>query len=551
MLPLIQLPCSSCFSCSLGNPNRSIKSSRHKQQQQKQQKLVVPITDDRAHGEIRNMLCDARSSSELMLAIDCVQKLDVEHHFEEEIVAALESLYRESYADQLHRRVNTLHEAALLFRLLRQTRYPVSSDIFLRFTDHKRGEFMPSLTGGSHGIVSLLEASYLNTGEGILYEANRFATHHLNSSMPHFAPHFAKFIRQTLAHPYHVSLQSYRARRFLVSLGGGEQGRRKIVEEFARRDFKEVQLLHLQELEQVTSWWETLGLARELKFARDQPSKWYTWSMTVLSNPKFSSYRVALTKVIAFVYLIDDIFDVYGSLDELKLFVKAMNKWELSANIDPLPICMKITYTALFETTNEIAQMIYKEHGWNPMDSLKNAWIELCNAFLVEAKWFEQSQVPTSHDYFKNGIFSCGVPVVLIHIYFLLGQAITHENVSYLETYPNLISCPATILRLWDDLGSAKDEEQDGKDGSFLECFMKENPHCSFEVAKEEVMRLITKAWEELNKESFSSSTKFSRDFVKCCLNTARMVRVMYSYNEKHKLPMFEDYVNLLLIENF
>ncbi|XP_042444123.1 (3S,6E)-nerolidol synthase 1-like [Zingiber officinale] len=548
MLPLIQLPCSS-FCCSLGNPNRSTKSPRHKQQQQ--QRLVVPITDDRAHGEIRNMLCYARSSSELMLAIDCVQKLDVEHHFEEEIVAALESLYSESYADQLHRRVNTLHEAALLFRLLRQTRYPVSSDIFLRFTDHKRGEFMPSLTGGSHGIVSLLEASYLNTGEGILYEANRFATRHLNSSMPHFAPHFAKFIRQTLAHPYHVSLQSYRARRFLVSFGGGEQGRRKIVEEFARRDFKEVQLLQLQELEQVTSWWETLGLARELKFARDQPSKWYTWSMTVLSNPKFSSYRVALTKVIAFVYLIDDIFDVYGSLDELELFVKAMNKWELSANIDPLPFCMKITYTALFETTNEIAQTIYKEHGWNPMDSLKNAWIELCNAFLVEAKWFEQSQVPTSHDYFKNGIVSCGVPVVLIHIYFLLGQAITHENVSYLETYPNLISCPATILRLWDDLGSAKDEEQDGKDGSFLECFMKENPHCSFEVAKEEVMRLITKAWEELNKESFSSSTKFSRDFVECCLNMARMVRVMYSYNEEHKLPMFEDYVNLLLIENF
>lgn len=121
---------------------------------------------------------------------------------------------------------------------------------------------MPSLTGGSHGIVSLLEASYLNTGEAILYEANRFATHHLNSSMPHFAPHFAKFIRQTLAHPYHVSLQSYRARRFLVSFGGGEQGRRKIVEEFARRDFKEVQLLHLQELEQVTRFSIYLHLAR-------------------------------------------------------------------------------------------------------------------------------------------------------------------------------------------------------------------------------------------------------------------------------------------------
>lgn len=38
------------------------------------------------------------------------------------------------------------------------------------------------------------------------------------------------------------------------------------------------------------------------------------------------------------------------------------------------------------------------------------------NAILVEAKWFEHSQVPTNHDYIRNGIVNCGVSVVSIHM---------------------------------------------------------------------------------------------------------------------------------------
>lgn len=74
------------------------------------------------------------------------------------------------------------------------------------------------------------------------------------------------------------------------------------------------------------SWWEELGLAKELKLARDQPLKWHMWSMEVLTDPSLSEQRIELTKPISLVYIIDDIFDVYGTLDELTLFTEAVTR---------------------------------------------------------------------------------------------------------------------------------------------------------------------------------------------------------------------------------
>ena len=80
----------------------------------------------------------------------------------------------------------------------------------------------------------------------------------------------------------------------------------------------------------------------------------------------------------------------------------------------------------------------------------------LCNAFLVEAKWFVVGHVPKTDDYLKNGIISSGVHVVLVHMFFLLGHGITKRNVGIVDDFRGIISFAATILRLWDDLGSAK-----------------------------------------------------------------------------------------------
>ena len=83
-------------------------------------------------------------------------------------------------------------------------------------------------------------------------------------------------------------------------------------------------------------------------------------------------------------------------------------------------------------------------------------WASLCRAFLVEARWFASGKLPSGEEYLKNGIVSSGVHVVLVHIFFLLGQDLSKENVELISNFPPIISSTATILRLWDDLGSAK-----------------------------------------------------------------------------------------------
>ena len=72
-------------------------------------------------------------------------------------------------------------------------------------------------------------------------------------------------------------------------------------------------------------WWKDLDLAKELPFARDQILKWYLWPMTALPGPQFSKHRLEITKAISFVYLIDDIFDIMGNMEELALFTQTIN----------------------------------------------------------------------------------------------------------------------------------------------------------------------------------------------------------------------------------
>jgi (3S)-linalool synthase len=72
--------------------------------------------------------------------------------------------------------------------------------------------------------------------------------------------------------------------------------------------------------------WRELGLVNELRYARNQPLKWYIWSLACLRDPTLSEERIELTKPISLIYIIDDIFDIYGTLDELTLFTEAVSR---------------------------------------------------------------------------------------------------------------------------------------------------------------------------------------------------------------------------------
>eukprot|EP00261_Vitis_vinifera_P032854 XP_019074097.1 PREDICTED: (3S,6E)-nerolidol synthase 1-like [Vitis vinifera] len=78
---------------------------------------------------------------------------------------------------------------------------------------------------------------------------------------------------------------------------------------------------------------------------------------------------------------------------------------------------------------------------------------------------------------------------------------------------------------------------------------MKEKPGTSIENAQCHVMHTISETWKRLNKECLAPNP-FSTCFTKACLNVARMVPLMYSYDDNQCLPSLEEHMKLLVNES-
>ncbi|KAG0531430.1 hypothetical protein BDA96_04G022000 [Sorghum bicolor] len=388
-----------------------------------------------------------KSNREMMVTIDNLKRLCIDHYFEEEIESAMSACMNLVHS-------NDLFDATLAFRLLREAGYDVSAkdDVLWRFTDNS-GEFKLPLSKDIRGLLSLHDMSHMNIGgEALLYKAKEFSSKHLASAIRYLEPSLAEYVRQSLDHPYHLSVMPYKARHHLTYLQSLPT-RDTAVEKLAIAEFQLNKLLHQKEMQEIKRWWMDLGLAQEIPVVRDQVLKWYMWSMTALQGYSFSRYRVEMTKIISLVYVVDDIFDLVGTLEELSLFTEAVKMWNTAA-ADSLPSYMRSCYKALYTITNEIANMAEKEHGLNPANNLRKAWTVLFDGFMVEAKWLANHQVPTAEDYLRNGVVTSGVPLTFVHIFIMLGCDQNSE--ALIDHMPSVMSCPAKILRLWDDMGSAE-----------------------------------------------------------------------------------------------
>ncbi|CAK9321614.1 unnamed protein product [Citrullus colocynthis] len=60
--------------------------------------------------------------------------------------------------------------------------------------------------------------------------------------------------------------------------------------------------------------------------------------------------------------LLDDIYDAYGTFQELQQFTHALERWDENC-IEGLPTYMKVCYKALMDIYRDIEQRISKDHN--------------------------------------------------------------------------------------------------------------------------------------------------------------------------------------------
>ncbi|PSR95306.1 Terpene synthase, partial [Actinidia chinensis var. chinensis] len=447
------------------------------------------------HERTQLALRKASDPTSTMKLIDIIQRLGIGYHFEEDVNGLLETFSELNFKEDLF-------TTALGFRLLRHNGYQISPNVFQKFTDHN-GKFKESLSKDINGIQVL----------------------------------------QALELPRHFRMERLEARRFIEEYSG-ESDQSSCLLELAKLDYNKVQSLHQAELTEITRWWKQLGLVDKLSFGRDRPLECYLWTVGLLPEPKYSDCRIELAKTIAILLVIDDIFDTYGTLDGLVLFTDAIQRWDLSA-MEQLPQYMKVCYMALFNTTNEIGYKVLKDHGWNVIPHLKRTWIDMIEAFLVEAKWCNNGYVPNLEEYLENGVTTAGSYMALVHLFFLIGQGVTEETVGMMDPYPKLFSYSGRILRLWDDLGTATDEQERGDVASSIDCFMREKNLSSEEEGRKQVKRLIGGLWKELNGKLMDPKA-LPLPLIKTSFHMSRTAQVIYQHGDNNKFPSVDDCVESL-----
>ncbi|KAK7335546.1 hypothetical protein VNO80_27449 [Phaseolus coccineus] len=486
---------------------------------------------------IQEVLLKSNDSLETLKLIDNIQRLGIEHHFEEEINLQLGKVGNCNNSQDLS-------AAALQFRLLRHNGWSTSSDVFNKFLD-KSGNFKESFNRDIWGMLSLYEASYFGAqGEEVLQHAMEFSRAHLHLSLPLLSPEVGRVIVEALKLPRHQRMSKLEAKNYMVQYST-ESSQIPALLEFARIEYDTVQSMHQSELAEISRWWKNLGLIERLGFGRDGPRECFLWMLGVFPEPCYSHCRIELAKAICILQVLDDMFDTYGTLDELILFTEAVQRWDLDA-MEKLPEYMKICYMALYNTTHEIAYRIQKDYGQTVVACLKRTWIDLLEAYLIEAKWFNNKYVPAFGEYLDNGVISSGSCLALVHATFLIGDNLSKETISMMSPYPRLFSCSGEILRLWDDLGTSKEEQKRGDNACSIQCLMKENYILDETFARKHIKQVLGNLWPELNGLVMATTTlPFS--IRKASLNMARTSQFIYQHGDDQTMPTVNDLVKELL----
>ncbi|KAI5440831.1 Terpene synthase 10, variant 3, partial [Lathyrus oleraceus] len=205
----------------------------------------------------------------------------------------------------------------------------------------------------------------------------------------------------------------------------------------------------------IIRWWKRTGLGEKLSFARDRLVENFLWTVGTNFNPNLEYSRKVITKVNSLITIIDDVYDVYGTLEELELFTEAIDRWDLNG-MDSLPDYMKICFGALYNFVNEIAFEIQNKSGYHITPQLKKVWTSLCKAYLIEAKWYHGGYTPSFEEYLENAWISISSHVILNHGYFFIPHSFKMEDLVCLEENSNIIRFSAMISRLANDLGTYK-----------------------------------------------------------------------------------------------
>ncbi|KAJ1377757.1 Terpenoid cyclases/protein prenyltransferase alpha-alpha toroid [Sesbania bispinosa] len=401
--------------------------------------------------------------------IDSIQRLGLYYHFEHEIGEVLQQIHNNYVENGIITLNEDLYSLALLFRLLRQQGYHISPDVFNKFKDDE-GNFSKNLIANVEGMLSLYEATHLRIhGEDILDEALVFTSSNLKLISTQLSHSLSAKVNNCLKHPLHKNLPRLVARNYIFAYEKNPSHDEDLLL-FAKLDFNKLQKQHQMEVGTISKWWKDLELATNLPFARDNIVEIYFWTLGVYFEPQYSLGRRLLTKMISIISLIDDIYDVYGTLEELQLFTKAIMRFE--------------------------------------------------------AEWFHNNYKPQMEQIMETRQLSSGYCLMTAIAFVGMGCIATENAFHWLTKGPKIIKALTKFCRLMDDIVSNEIDRKRGHGSLGIEWYMKQHS-VTKQDAINELFKQVMGALKDINEECLDP-TQMPKPLITVILNLSRVIDVVY-----------------------
>nr|QXF31170.1 beta-patchoulene synthase [Dendrobium catenatum] len=459
--------------------------------------------------EIRKILNDAIDPLQSLELIDSIQRLGVAYHFEKEINDILCRVHRINIDDC------DLYAIALHFRLLRQQRYHITSDVFNRFLDDN-GDFQDCLSNNVKALLSLYEAAYLGfPDEDILEKAKFFSRIQLKSLICKMDPSLVLMVRNSLEIPLVRRIDRLKAQNFIEIYDKYRLCDQKLLD-FAKFDFNILQTIHQEEVRIITEWWKELGFSKHLPFLRDRIVESYFWMLATYSEPCYSHGRVIMSKVMPLVVATDDIYDAYGTLEELELFTSVIERWDLD-RVSMLPEYMQQFFLVLYNTFKDIEDELAPQQNSFRVHYLKDEFKRMARAYLQESKWASAKYVPKLEEHLRVTLITAGYSLITCASYLGMKEVISKDTYEWVTSLPKILKSINIVGRLMNDIGSYQNEQKRNHVASSIQCYAKEHG-CSEMEACKKLKEMVEDHWKIINRE-FMSTDYIPLSLIKPVLN--------------------------------
>nr|QIA61390.1 terpene synthase 5 [Chiococca alba] len=413
--------------------------------------------------------------------VDNLERLGICRHFTNEIEIVMEDTYRCWLQDDedIFAEIST---CALAFRLLRKHGYVVSPDPLTKIIEE---EDVSNSSGNGywndiHAVMEVHRASevVIHENESDLKNQNTISKHLLRhhlfngSDVKPFPNPIYKQVDYALKFPTPLILQRVENKtliqnydvdstRLLKTSYRSSNFCNEDLLRLAVKDFNDCQLLHRKELKELERWSADNRL-HELKFARQKAIYCSFSAAATIFIPEWYEARMSLAKNSVLATVVDDFFDVGGSMEELKKLIEFVEKWDIDITKESCSEPLKIIFSALHSTISEIGEQAVKWQGRNVTSHIIEIWLDLLNSMLRESEWTTDVHMPTLDEYMEAAYVSFAMGPIIIPALYFVGPKLSDEIVRDPEIR-SLHKLVSICGRLLNDMQGFEREKKAGK----------------------------------------------------------------------------------------